>query len=800
MRCIIGQQWYPTIDGSSVTTTRSASDPVPTCTVNIVDNASTLTPQELQEILILDDQIIPNPTINMLLNPSMNPYNSHWGNTSVSGLTFSQNPGGGTQCAVLNAAVRTYSMASQTLSTTVAAGQTYCFSAYIQGSSSPTNISTNLKIFWLDGSGNNFIGSPSLFTGPVPTGTGLVRYSLTATAPAGAVYAEPLVELNVTNATNSGTITITQPQFEPVWFPTLSYPTPWCAGGQTNCQQLPNSLYIRQYRKFAGFVTLITAQDYHGNVRTLVVNAVGYAWLMSTIFANDTFSNQADSAIISALLNKYVLNNGAAMCTTTNVVTGQTFTSLQIPWDDLRTTFDNLAAQATYYWTIDYYWNFIFAPPGYFSMQIGLICDDSSQPDMVTTFPAYNFSHDGDSTQPGSNILVIGNGSNVAQVIDPSVSAQIGIISGYTLPMASSWMRKVNESSLASNTDCENRGMAELIQYDKPRNLYHLTTNVEMTPGNGVQVTSNTDGLNQTTLLIQQTQATWIGTNEKLTDQWEYVSDLGATNKAATHILSRLFRLATANTSAPAVAVSVLATLEPFGIVDTVATTSPGTGYQATILADTPIAYYRLDELQGTIADDSSGNAYQGSINGGVTLGAASLLTDPADTGDTAMTFNGASGFIGSLSTSMIPTGAHAWSLECWCRVSSLPTNQWNAMVGWGNRAALQMAVLYMNNTSSVYTFQIGFFGSMLVGSTFTTNTTYHVVGTYDGTNVRLYVNGALVAGPTAFALNLVANFVAIGADGASVVEFYPGTLDECAFYNYALSAVQVSAHYTAGT
>src|SRR5262249_53365690 len=149
--------------------------------------------------------------------------------------------------------------------------------------------------------------------------------------------------------------------------------------------------------------------DYHGNVRTIQVSASGYAWLAGTIFGNDTFSSKTDLQIITTLLGKYFLSNGTAMCTTTNIIAGVTVSSLQLNWDDLRTAFDGLCGLSNYYWTIDYYWNFVYAPPGYLSMPIALICDNSSVPDMVTTFPAYNFKPDYDFTQPGSNILTLGS-------------------------------------------------------------------------------------------------------------------------------------------------------------------------------------------------------------------------------------------------------------------------------------------------------------------------------------------------------------------------------------------------------
>jgi DNA-binding beta-propeller fold protein YncE len=77
--------------------------------------------------------------------------------------------------------------------------------------------------------------------------------------------------------------------------------------------------------------------------------------------------------------------------------------------------------------------------------------------------------------------------------------------------------------------------------------------------------------------------------------------------------------------------------------------------------------------------------------------------------------------------------------------------------------------------------------------------TTYHVVGTYDGTTQRLYINGAQsVSAALTGAITANTNALYIGSwNGSS--EFYRGTADEVAVYSTALTASQVLNHYNAG-
>ncbi len=84
--------------------------------------------------------------------------------------------------------------------------------------------------------------------------------------------------------------------------------------------------------------------------------------------------------------------------------------------------------------------------------------------------------------------------------------------------------------------------------------------------------------------------------------------------------------------------------------------------------------------------------------------------------------------------------------------------------------------------------------GAVAVGGT------YHVVGTYDGTTQRLYINGSLAASAALTgAISSNSNALYIGSwNGSS--EFFRGTIDEVAVYSTALTATQVTNHWAAGS
>jgi hypothetical protein len=75
-----------------------------------------------------------------------------------------------------------------------------------------------------------------------------------------------------------------------------------------------------------------------------------------------------------------------------------------------------------------------------------------------------------------------------------------------------------------------------------------------------------------------------------------------------------------------------------------------------------------------------------------------------------------------------------------------------------------------------------------------------HVVGTYDGTNASIYVNGVVV-GATVGAGQIVpsGNNLQIGHDPSNPSRYFNGLIDEASVYNTALSTAQVQAIYNAG-
>ncbi len=232
--------------------------------------------------------------------------------------------------------------------------------------------------------------------------------------------------------------------------------------------------------------------------------------------------------------------------------------------------------------------------------------------------------------------------------------------------------------------------------------------------------------------------------------------------------------------------------------------------YPTAVLADSPVLYYRLGDPSGsTVAVDSSGNGHNGVYAGGVTLGEPGALAgDP----DTSAAFDGSTGIVDS-GTNVISTSS---TIEAWIR----PTR---AQGCFGTGCSLGEEVIAGTGGSFQLTFgrvpgtaRVWLWPSdntdwhfLDASTSVPLNTWSYIATTWDDTTkiLSIYINGTLNASlslpgvtssfqsfnPLPFTFNLA------GFEPAPQQQ-YQGGLDEVAYYNHALSADRILAHYTAAT
>jgi hypothetical protein len=141
-----------------------------------------------------------------------------------------------------------------------------------------------------------------------------------------------------------------------------------------------------------------------------------------------------------------------------------------------------------------------------------------------------------------------------------------------------------------------------------------------------------------------------------------------------------------------------------------------------------------------------------------------------------------------------VPTGASPRSVFVWVR----PTNSGatGTVIGSGVAVAGRNAILGLVGGNVDFSS----FGSNVTGSTsLTAGNWYHIGYTYDGTNIRIYVNGVLDAGPTPLVLNTSGTSTGFGFNRAQSNNFFDGTIDEAGVWSSALSAGAISDLYSSG-
>jgi hypothetical protein len=245
-------------------------------------------------------------------------------------------------------------------------------------------------------------------------------------------------------------------------------------------------------------------------------------------------------------------------------------------------------------------------------------------------------------------------------------------------------------------------------------------------------------------------------------------------------------------------------------------------GYSAAVLADAPLAYYRLNERSSWVADiatnsgslGAAGNAtnFPGTGHGapGAIVGdpnpalTYSAIDTNSDDGGvpTVIPYNAALNPAGSFTVEawLRPTEEGAGNAQCPLFNCQASTEDF----GWDfyQRASVagsgqQGWEFYMNNTAG------GRVGDA-VGGTYTIGQWCHLVAVYDAVaaTATLYVNGAQVAQSTG-----VSGYVpnpsfpmSIGGYSDGSQNPFVGDIDEFAFYGTALSGARILAHYQNGT
>jgi glucose/arabinose dehydrogenase/PKD repeat protein len=197
------------------------------------------------------------------------------------------------------------------------------------------------------------------------------------------------------------------------------------------------------------------------------------------------------------------------------------------------------------------------------------------------------------------------------------------------------------------------------------------------------------------------------------------------------------------------------------------------------------VAAYGFNEASGTSVTDATGNANTGTMNAGVTRSATGRY-------GRALSFNGSSGVvtIPDANSLDLTTGL---TLSAYVRPTTLA--DWRTVVLKEMPGGLVYGMYSStNNNRPAGELSVGQNRPELKGTaSLTVNTWQHLALTYDGTTMRLYIDGVL-RGSRAQTGSIVTSSGALKIGGNAVWgEWFSGLIDEVRIYNRALNASELT-------
>ncbi len=228
------------------------------------------------------------------------------------------------------------------------------------------------------------------------------------------------------------------------------------------------------------------------------------------------------------------------------------------------------------------------------------------------------------------------------------------------------------------------------------------------------------------------------------------------------------------------------------------ATGCGGPTYTSTVLADSPISYWRLDEESGTNAVDQQGNA-TATYGGPYTLGSPGAISGSSNKAVT--TVGGTGGGTAAITGLDVDTGTNAYNtVEFWMK--------WDGVGNVDPFAFHQYSLWFSSATRFGFNTASGdIYGINGAAVTALANRWVHVVAVFRNngqvTSNKLYLDGQLQSlsqhqGTPNTAVSVTANANISGTGWTNQYRF-GGSLDEVSVYTGELSAARVAAHYAAG-
>lgn len=223
----------------------------------------------------------------------------------------------------------------------------------------------------------------------------------------------------------------------------------------------------------------------------------------------------------------------------------------------------------------------------------------------------------------------------------------------------------------------------------------------------------------------------------------------------------------------------------------------PTDAYGKAVYDDSPDLYWRLGESGGHTATDVSPNQFDGTYSGGVTYGVTGGV---AGTNNTAVTFNGSTGGIGSVNSVTDPT---AYSEELWFKTT---TSSGGKLIGFGDQRSglssnYDRHVYMLDSGQLVFGVWTGQANTVKSPNAYNDGQWHYLVAAQGADGMHLYVDGQQVGSDPQSGSQSYTGYWRVGGDSSwgGDSNYFAGSIDEVAVYSRELSASDVDSHFVAG-